>query len=157
MNYHKMTTTVVDRILHVIYNKGCVPSEIEDIATFYEGKINNRFGFNFPMKIVLDFYKDTKLKKSIILPYSNCAEYVIVYKKGDISTKKHEIQHAKFFMDQTFRQSVDALWNSLSVKYRDRVTNMLKKMNYPDSVLLDEFQAYYFTELPNFFGKIEYL
>ena len=33
---------------------------------------------------------------------------------------------------------------------------MLKKMGYPDDkeeILIDEFQAYYYTEKKNFFGK----
>ena len=144
---------VKDRILHVVYDaKNNLPEDIEKIASFYEGHVSGRIGFNFPMKTVNE-YKSRANKETCISDYTEKADYVIVYKKGDIITKKHELQHAKFFMDSSFREEVAVMWKRFSSRFQERATNMLKKMNYPDHVLLDEFQAYYFTESPNFFGK----
>lgn len=142
---------VKDRILHVVYDdKHALPSDIEKIASLYEGHVSGRVGFNFPMKSVIEY--KTRVN-SCVLDYKDKADYVIVYKKGDIITKRHELQHAKFFMDPSFQKEVALLWSKFSTRFQDRATSMLKKMNYPDHVLLDEFQAYYFTESSNFFGK----
>ena len=142
---------VKDRILHIVYDdKHALPSDIEKIASFYEGHVTGRIGFNFPMKAVVEC--KTRVS-TCVSTYKDKADYVIVYKKGDIVTKLHELQHAKFFMDLSFREEVALLWNNFSTRFQERATAMLKKMNYPDHVLLDEFQAYYFTESSNFFGK----
>ena len=141
--------SVKDRILHVVYDKTCkLPEDIENIASFYEGSVKGRVGFNFPMKVAIE-----SRKSSCVIGYKDKADYVIVYKKGDVITKLHELQHAKFFMDASFRQEVELLWSRFSERFKERAVKMLKKMNYPDHVLLDEFQAYYFTESSNFFGK----
>lgn len=86
-----------------------------------------------------------------ILSYKDI-KYIVVYKKGDIITKKHELQHAKYYLDENFRKEVANLWDSFNNKFKKRALEMLKKMNYPDHVIMDEFQAYYFTEKPNFFA-----
>jgi hypothetical protein len=144
---------VKDRILHVVYDaKNSLPNDIEKIASFYEGHVSGRVGYNFPMKTVIE-YKSRSKNETCVSAYTEKADYVIVYKKGDIITKKHELQHAKFFMDSSYREEVALLWKRFSSRFQERATNMLKKMNYPDHVLLDEFQAYYFTESSNFFGK----
>jgi hypothetical protein len=81
-------------------------------------------------------------------------KYIIVYKKGDVLTKNHEMCHAKYGMDDTYRSDVKKLWESCTDPYKKKVRDMLKKMKYPDdeNILLDEFQAYFFTE-KGLFGK----
>jgi hypothetical protein len=138
-----------DRILHIIYSKiEQLPSHILDIANSYEGYISQRIGFNFPLIFVKKHFPKSKL-----LTYS--IDYIIVYKKGDIQTKKHELQHAKYYLDSSFRDEVQTLWNSFSESYQQSILQLLQKMKYPPQlpILLDEFQAYYFTEKSNFFGK----
>lgn len=139
-----MIITVENRIVHCIYDSIEEISDLNKVADEYEGKISGRYGMNFPLSII---------KKSEILKYKKSADYVIVYKKGDIQTKKHELQHAKYYLDAKFREDVKLLWDSLKEKYKSNVLFMLKKMGYPKHVMLDEFQAYYFTEKENFFGK----
>lgn len=139
-------------ILHIIYTDKDIKTDdfflLVKIANQYEGSIKNRIGFNFPMTIV---HNSSPIKK-----YN--AAYVIVYKKGDILTKKHEIRHAMYYIDTNYKQSILSLWNSFSASTQSSIRSMLLKMNYPDdlNILIDEFQAYYFTEKPNFFGKIVY-
>jgi len=135
------------RVLHIIYRTiHDINSTIYDIANVYEGSIPGRIGFNFPMRLVKELYPTSDIAK-----YD--ADYVIVYKKGDIATKRHEIQHAKYDMDPTFQRDVQTLWDSLSTQMQEKVRSTLQRMNYPDRhpFLLDEFQAYYFTEKKNFF------
>lgn len=147
-----MIYEISQNILHIIYTDKDIHTDhfslLEKIANTYEGSIKNRIGFNFPMNIVD--------KSSPIRKYN--ATYVIVYKKRDISTKKHELRHAMYFIDTDYKASVLSLWNSFSVSTQSSIRSMLLKMNYPDdqNIILDEFQAYYFTEKPNFFGKLVY-
>jgi hypothetical protein len=98
----------------------------------------------------MKFLRDNYPKHSLV-KYN--AKYIIIYKKGDVKTKKHELQHAKYYIDDEYKKYVEKLFHNFSEKYKNNALKMLKKMNYPDHVLLDEFQAYYFTEKENFFGK----
>ena len=137
----------IDNVLHIVY-KDVIPEYIIKIADIYEGKIDNRIGINFPMDIVKKDKGDNKLKKY------NC-EYVIVYKKGDKLTKEHELMHAKYYMDNNYKENIKKIWREMDNKNKDKVKKMLKNMGYPDNeeILIDEFQAYYYTEKANFFGK----
>ena len=138
-----------DDILHIIYNrKEQLPASILEICDQYEGKIPQRIGTNFPM----DFVKKM-IPSHPLLKYN--AKYVIAYQKGDIVTKKHEMCHAAFYLDPDYRKKIETMWTSFSKTYQKKVYQMLQKMKYPNNpqILLDEFQAYYFTEKSNFFGK----
>jgi hypothetical protein len=147
-----MIYEISQNVLHAIYCDKDIPGlefkHLDHIATMYEGAVKNRVGFNFPMTIVP--------KSSPIKKYT--AAYVVVYKKGDIPTKKHELRHAMYFLDSNYKDSILSLWKSFSVATQSSIRSMLLKMNYPDNqdILLDEFQAYYFTEKSNFFGKLVY-
>jgi hypothetical protein len=133
------------RVLHIIYHTlHDITDTIYDIANAYEGAIPGRIGFNFPMRLVKKLYPTCTIAK-----YD--ADYVIIYKKGDIATKRHEVQHAKYDMDPVFKKDVQTLWDSFSVQMQEKIRSRLRRMNYPHSLLLDEFQAYYFTEKKNFF------
>ena len=133
------------RILHIIYRTiHDITDTIHTIANAYEGSIPGRIGFNFPMRLVKKLYPTCTIAK-----YD--ADYVIVYKKGDIGTKRHEVQHAKYDMDPGFKKDVQTLWDSFPKHFQEKIRSRLRQMNYPHSLLLDEFQAYYFTEKKNFF------
>lgn len=139
------------RVLHIVYtDKDKTSTDFQNLintANRYEGNISSRIGFNFPMNIV---EKSNSLRK-----YE--ADYIIVYKKGDVLTKKHELRHAMYFLDKEYRLSVQTLWDSLSSSSQSSILAMLLKMKYPNdmTILLDEFQAYYYTEKKGFFGKLE--
>jgi len=136
-------------ILHLIYDKITdIPADIQAICTAYEGDVPGRIGWNVPM----DFIRSRFPRHSIL---RHEAAYVIAYKKGDVQTKRHELQHAKYHMDATYREQVRTLWDSFSHTFQQKVITHLQKMKYPNDphILLDEFQAYYFTERPSFFGK----
>jgi hypothetical protein len=137
----------VNNVLHIIYTDN-IPEDVIEIADIYEGKIKNRIGINFPMNIVDKYKGDSNIKKY------NC-DYIIVYKKGDKLTKEHELMHAKYYMDEKYKEKVKNIWKDMEDKNKDKVKKMLKKMGYPENedILIDEFQAYYYTEKTNFFGK----
>jgi hypothetical protein len=145
-----MEILLKNNIIHITYNKKeNISKEIVEIANKYEGEIKERIGFNFPMSFVKKHFPKSKL-------ISYQAEYIIVYQKKDIQTKKHELQHALYALSPSYQLQVKELWNSFSKSYKDKVISLLLKMKYPndENILLDEFQAYYFTEKQNFFGKI---
>ena len=142
-----ITYQVQKRILHIIYD---VITELPDIiytaANAHEGYIPDRVGFNFPMKILQQF-------KSPLTKYE--ADYVITYRANDLNTKRHELQHAKYDMDIEYQKKVHCLWKSFSTSFQNSILQKLRNTKYPDNprILMDEFQAYYFTEKKGFFGK----
>jgi hypothetical protein len=148
MKYH-----IDQRILHIIYKQKEIKCKefqnICEISKLYEGIDDVSFfiGFNFPMKIVP--------KENDLYKYIEEVDYVIVYKHGDIKTKNHELCHAKYFTDKNYKDSADALWNSLTNVSKKNIIDMLIRMKYKNNmdILIDEFQAYYYTEKSNFFGK----
>lgn len=145
-------------ILHLIFaNISQMSLHLENISNFVEkGTIKTRQGHNFPIVKGLEFFNQKKVSDSEkyiqgILSKTKM-KYCIAYIKGDIQTKKHEISHAKFYLDEKYRIKVMNIWESLNNKQKNNVCNMLQKMGYDDSVFIDEFQAYLFTERNNFFG-----
>ena len=149
-----MSIKVEESVLHIEYKKmDDIPVYVKKISDQYEGEIKDRIGFNFPMEFVEK--NDKKVYGDMIKKYGDI-KYVIVYKKGDVLTKKHELCHAKYALDKDYKNKVLLLWDSLGKKYKDGVLKMLKNMNYPDNmdILIDEFQAYFYTEKSGFFGKM---
>jgi hypothetical protein len=139
---NQMTYYVKDRVLHYIYlYLKDVPRSIISFANTHEGHIPNRIGFNFPLSVV----KRTD-PTSHLLSYD--AEYFIGYRKGDICTKRHELQHARFHLDADFRTHVQHLWDSIPPNQKQQIVDTLLEMKYPNdmTILLDEFQAYHFAD-----------
>ena len=107
-------------------------------------------GYHFPTSLLREYIKfnDSPLKK-----YANVADFIVAYKNEDELSKNHQRQHAKYFTDPNFREAVKELWDSFPQEYRVDVKEKLNKSDKPDDdeSLIDEFQAFYFTEKPNFF------
>lgn len=144
-----MKIRVIDRVLHLIYSSiSDIPSILLEICDAYEGATYKRVGFNVPMA----FLRSHTPRHSLV---AYDADYIIGYPEKDILTKRHELQHAKYYMDSSYRDSISKLWNSFAPSFQHKVKQQLLHMKYPnrDDILLDEFQAYYTTEKPNFFGK----
>ena len=143
---------VIDRVVHYTYNSFAadVPVDFVTICDAYEGPLPGRIGFNFPLSFVKKQFPRHPLCKAE-------ADYVIGYSKKDILAKRHELQHAKYYMDPTFKTEVAKLWESLSQRSKEKINETLLRMKYANEpgLLLDEFQAYHFTEKVNFFGVPE--
>jgi hypothetical protein len=139
-----MKLYIKDHILIINYegNKEKMNDSLDIISNAYEGPLQNRQGHNFPSSYIP---KDHFLSK-----YKNECKYVI----GTFNSKsiKHELYHAKFFIDLTYKNKIIKEWNELDNQNRDHIIKFLKKLGYSDKVLIDEYQAYRYTEKENFFG-----
>ena len=100
------------------------------------------------------FAKKHTSPTSPLRTYLHQVDYLIIYRKGDLQTKKHELLHALYGMNPSYRHQVQTLWDSLPHRDQERVRHTLLGLGYPDrpDLLLDEFQAYYYTEKRSFFG-----
>lgn len=142
---------IENRILHGSYSlKEEVPAEIHRLAAAYEGVIPNCQGWNMPISFIASHADPT----SPLRAYLDHAEYMIVYPKTDLQTKKHELLHAQYAMNPSYREQVRAQWKALTSSQQQRIYQVLRGLGYPDDSerLLDEFQAYQGTERSRFFG-----
>jgi hypothetical protein len=116
------------------------------ISNMYEGSLKqNREGHNFP-----SFYvpREHVLYKHIESA-ANCAYVIGVYNPLAL---QHELLHARFYADSAYKEHIINEWNNLDEDVRDDITKFLKRLGYRDSVIIDEYQAYRYTEKSNFFG-----
>ncbi len=117
---------------------------LDPISNLYEGVIKNRIGHNFPIEYVDNDHILAKYKNK------NTAKYVVaIYNFKDL---KHELLHAKFYLDPLYKKSIIAEFESLEPNKRTHIIKMLKKMSYPDDKIIDEYQAYTYSEKANFWG-----
>lgn len=127
---------VEDRVLHVTYYISTLPLELDDLGTLYEGYIENRIGVNLPMKVL----------KAVLPSHRFCAydaDYIICYPTWDRGqTKRHELYHAKYYMDADYRKRVHKEWENLSDLEREKIQKKLSGMGYEPVVHIDEWQAY---------------
>lgn len=129
-------------IAHFQGNKEEMNRVLDPISNQYEGPLKHREGHNFPSVHIP--------KEHSFAKYKPMCEYVIgCYNSQSIS---HELLHAKFYMDAIYREKILLEWQGLEEKYRTVITTFLKKLGYSDKVLIDEYQAYRYTEAHNFFG-----
>ena len=132
------------RLLIIRYNnKIAMNKELCKISERYEGLGIAAEGHNFPASFIektdsiYDFVKKNKI------------EYVIgVYNSKSI---QHERLHAKYYLDKEYKKKIDEEWNDIEENKRNKIIAFLKKLGYEDKVLIDEYQAYRYTEKDNFF------
>jgi len=55
-------------------------------------------------------------------------------------------------LDKEYKEKIDKEWNDMEENKRNKIIAFLKKLGYDDKVLIDEYQAYRYTEKDNFFG-----
>ncbi len=136
---------------------------LEGAACLYEGATSTtRQGINFPREIWEKWYKAVPAKERTAvhkqldqaLKGDPGIRYIIAYRQGDVQTRKHELQHAKYSLDTEYKARADALWAKLTEDQRKVISAFLNRLGYPPHVHLDEFQAYYSTEAKpeTFFG-----
>lgn len=115
---------------------------LDTISNEYEGIITNREGHNFPASFIPTNH--------ILNKYRNKCKYVIgVYNNNSI---KHELLHAKYHIDSAYAQKINQEWMQFDDKTREYLIQFLKRLGYSDKVIVDEYQAYRYTEPANFFG-----
>ena len=74
--------------------------------------------------------------------------YIIGGKKGDMNVIDHEIAHALYYMNESYKGEMDDLnydfFKKHSMQY-SKIVKALKKMGYGENVIKDEVQAYMST------------
>lgn len=117
----------------VFHDISKMSEEMEKYSVKYEGYIPGRIGYNFP---------------------NEDGSYTIAYLKGDYATKMHELRHAMYYLDSDYRNYINNLWSSLDDNTKRIIECFLKRCGYAESIFIDEFQAYAFTEKDpeKFFG-----
>jgi hypothetical protein len=133
------------RLLIIRYDsKIKMNNDLTKISERYEELTVSAEGHNFPASFVD--------KKDVIYDVvkKNKIEYIIgVYNSKSIH---HEKLHAKYFLDPIYKKKIDNEWDELDDNKRKKITYFLKKLGYCDKVIIDEYQAYRYTEKDNFFG-----
>jgi predicted RNA-binding protein Jag len=129
-------------ILHFNGKKDKMNEILDEISNQYEGIIKNREGHNFPSNYIPS--------NNILHKYKNKCKYVIaVYNNKSI---QHELLHAKYYTDNEYREKINKEWDTLPSNIKTYLTTFLKKLGYNEKVIVDEYQAYKYTESRNFFG-----
>jgi hypothetical protein len=117
---------------------------LDKVSNRYEGELKNREGHNFPYDSVIktdEIYKYVK---------DNNIKYIIaVYNAKSI---KHEELHAKYYLDDEYKKKIQKEWDEMDFKKREYIIQFLKRLGYSEKVIIDEYQAYRYTEKSNFFG-----
>jgi hypothetical protein len=117
---------------------------LDKISNRYEGELKNREGHNFPSDFVMSTDEIHKFVKD------NNIKYIIgVHNTTSI---RHEELHAKYFLDDEYKKKILKEWDDMDHKKKDHITTFLRKLGYSDKVIVDEYQAYRYSEKPNFFG-----
>jgi hypothetical protein len=68
--------------------------------------------------------------------------YVVAYIDGDDSTLRHELAHALFYLEPSYRTLAQSIWDSLGKEQRAAVESALSGLGYDEVNYLDEMQAY---------------
>jgi len=106
----------------------------------YEGE-NQFVGFNMPSYILR---KEDTILFPLLKRYH--FKYIIAYMEGDQSTIEHEMRHARYYIDKSYRKKVKRSWSKIRKsspsKYK-KIVNTLTQKSYDPKVFIDEFQAYY--------------
>jgi hypothetical protein len=117
---------------------------LSDISDMYEGELRQiREGHNIPASAIPKSHPIYTLLKP------DCVYVIGCYNSNSL---QHELLHAQFYADHVYRDRIQREWESLPSAIQTHIIHFLKRLGYPDSVILDEYQAYRYSEKPNFFG-----
>ncbi|KAG2451676.1 hypothetical protein HYH02_003456 [Chlamydomonas schloesseri] len=122
---------------------------LDPISNAMEGVIANRLGHNFALSD--SDRQHQAFRKTCGLPKT--VRYVIATLEGDAHSIRHEMCHARYYLDPPYRTTVSQVWESaLTPQQREAVCAFLTRLKYDPCVHEDEWQAYLVTEKSNFFG-----
>lgn len=113
-------------------------------------------GFNMPMVVAKKCYEIN----SVETPYDEAMseivdryfvngerKYLIGAESAKGSTFEHEVCHALYYTDLTYKNAMDKITRTISDKNMAKFRKNLLAMGYHTSVLKDEIQAYMATEV----------
>ena len=108
-------------------------------------------GFNLPSNILEKFFKSFELTKrekklyDITRKFSQQPYYVIATISDDFATMDHELVHAHYYLNPSYRQKVDTVVKHMRPELRKELSKVLKEMGYTREVIVDEINAYMAT------------
>ena len=139
-----MFATLKDNVLILNFkgNKVKMNELLDPISNAYEGPLANREGHNFPVEAI-------PVKHPLAKYRSQCAYVIGIYSTRSLA---HELLHAKYYLDSSYRAKITVEWAALPETAQRHIFQFLRRLGYSEGVLLDEYQAYRYTEAPNFFG-----
>jgi len=125
-------------------DKTTMNNALSKISQRYEQMEAVAEGYNFPAVFV---EKNDEIYNFV---KKNKIEYIIgVYSGKSI---QHERLHAKYYLDAEYKKKIDDEWEEMDAKKRGKIKDFLKRLGYCDKVIVDEYQAYRYSEKSNFFG-----
>lgn len=147
VSYKPIASTGKTVLLLHFLSKERMNDLLTPISNIYEGGelSQAREGHNFPSTFIpMDhpLYKHVESNPA-------CVYVIGVYNPKSIP---HELRHAMFYADTAYRIRIIEEWNAFPEKTRQHITQFLTRLGYKESVLIDEYQAYRYTEKLNFFG-----
>lgn len=118
---------------------------------------NDWSGFNVPSKIVREFYKvfdynltthEWRLAQYINTTFTEPGAdyYLIGIVEGDTETLEHELVHAKYHNDETYRNNAYTIVAALPSAVYNALYTGLTEMGYCNTVIIDEINAYLTTD-----------
>lgn len=135
---------------------------IPEFVRWYKTTRNGKFsyltdwsGFNFPSTVVEKFWKNkfskiTAREKQVLLNFSpDQGKFYIIGTYGKTNNKnyklilKHELAHALYYLDESYRNQVQEVLAKVDAK---PIHQYLKKLGYHKSVWMDETNAYILTD-----------
>lgn len=111
-------------------------------------------GFNIPLSIIDQVHglgiSDENhndllmmgLSKMIKSDANNDNCYLIGYSKGKKDTLKHEVAHARFYINGDYRIKIENTFSKLPIETQNKLYKAMLDMGYAQSSAVDEFQAY---------------
>ena len=117
-------------------------------------------GFNVPSNAIRNLYYSSKIEDlnqydtafHKIIDKITCGTnkneykyYLIGAGTGDKQTKNHEIAHAFYYLDPTYKREMNKLIKEINKRSYSKITNFLLNVGYAKKVINDEIQAYLAT------------
>lgn len=113
-------------------------------------------GFNLPLDVVVDCYSsatafettyDTALWYIASKLYDGTRKYLIGVDSLKAGIFEHELAHALYYTDDTYRETMDAITGELSKPDFKKFQANLRALGYCSDVTHDEIQAYMATDI----------
>lgn len=105
-------------------------------------------GFNIPSSVLKKFYsgefnpltEGEKMILNMLKDHTHDYYIIAVHHKKDKSIFHHELAHALFYTDKTYKKKVLSIMEKYDLKYLEKILHEID--GYSKNVIIDEIQAY---------------
>jgi hypothetical protein len=117
-------------------------------------------GFNIPSNVYEEFLsrfvlcQKERRMANLVNSHKPKGRYYIIGTYGEGSALDHELAHAKYYLNDRYRDHVDYLTNNLPYSAFLAIKNYLLDTGYCEDVIYDEIQAYIGTSSKAYLDKI---